>query len=160
MLTAFYIGDHTGDTLIVRWTCKAIRFVQKGPLGIVTHCEAIHAQHDDGTVTIASASYRDGGVRTKVTALTPGNWMIVDVPEWDVVASIAWFKAHDGEPYDWRGAVATVLPGHKRDGEWFCNEALGASIGFLYPETFGPHQFAAIALTLGKDVTTEFFKET
>jgi hypothetical protein len=84
--------------------------------------------------------------------------MIVDVPSWNVLNSMAWFVEHDGEYYDWRGAWATVLPGHNHEGEWFCSEALGASIGLLYPETFGPHLLASIALTLGKDVTTEFFQ--
>lgn len=150
MKVALYIGNHPGDTLSVRLGWWLTRFGQKGPLGIVTHTEAIHAEHADGTVTIASASLRDGGVRTKRCVLVPAHWMIVDVPQWSTAESVAWFAKHDGEGYDHRGALATILPGKGVPDRWFCNEAIGASIGLLYPETFGPHQFAAIALTLGQ----------
>jgi len=54
------------------------------------------------------------------------NWMIVDVPQWDVAESAAWFAEHDGELYDYRGALATLLPGKGVSNRWFCNEALGA----------------------------------
>lgn len=148
MKVALYVGDHSGDDWIVRASVLVIRRVQRGPHRNVTHVEAIHAEHDDGTTTIASSSLRDGGVRTKRVQLNPDHWLIVDVPQWDVEQSIAWFALHDGLPYDWRGAVATVLPGAGRSNEWFCNEAVGASIGLRSPETFGPHQFAAIAFSL------------
>jgi hypothetical protein len=157
MKVALFVGSHAGDTLAVRTGWWLTRLAQKGKYGIVTHCEAIHAEHSDGTVTIASASLRDGGVRPKRTALTPGNWIIADVPVWEVDRSIDWFAVHDGELYDWRGALATVLPGAGVWNRWFCNEAVGASLGLEAPEIFGPHQFAAMALTLGTDVTQEFF---
>ncbi len=159
MLVALFVGSHDGDTWLVRAGCAITRWVQKGTLGIVTHVEAIHAEHSDGSVTIASSSLRDGGVRSKDVTLTLDNWRIVDVPQWDEQQSIEWFRLHDGEAYDKRGALATVLPGAGVWNEWFCNEAIGASISLRCPETFGPHQFAAIALTLGVDVTREFFQE-
>jgi len=153
MLVALYTGPHVSDALHVRLAWYLTRLMQKGSLGVVTHVEAIHAQHDDGTVTIASASLRDGGVRTKRTKLNPAHWTIVDVPQWSVLRSIAWFEDHDGEQYDWRGALATVLPGANVWDRWFCNEALGASVGLVNPQTFGPHQFAAVCLSIGRDVT-------
>ena len=158
MKIALYIGPHTSDALHVRLAWWLTRWVQKGPLGVVTHCEAIHSEHSDGSVTIASASLRDGGVRTKVVTLNPTHWLITDVPKWETHRSIGWFAIHDGQRYDWRGALATVLPG---TGVWnrkFCNQAVGGSVGLLHPETFGPHQFAAICLTLGRDVTADFFE--
>lgn len=157
MLVALYIGPHTADTFLVRASWKTIRLVQKGPLDIVTHVEAIHAVHSDGRVTIASSSLRDKGVRAKTVRLNVDNWIIVDVPQWNVQKSIHWFDYHDGDAYDIRGALATVLPGKGSSDRWFCNEAVGASVGLLHPETFGPNQFAAIALTLGTNVTMEFF---
>jgi hypothetical protein len=159
MKTALYIGTHRQDSLSVRLGWAATRLVQKGAYGRVTHCEAIHAEYPDGFVDIASASLRDGGVRTKHVKLTPGAWIIVDVPSWQVSKSRLWFSTHNGEPYDLRGAVATVLPGRHQKGRWFCNEAIGASVGMLEPHTFGPHHFAAIALTLGTDITEQFFGE-
>jgi len=157
--TALYIGDHSKDTGLDRLGCRITRWVQKGPLGIVTHVEAIHAEHGDGSMTIASASLRDGGVRSKDVTLTPGNWMIVDVPQWSLQQSQAWFALHAGERYDLRGALATMLPGAGVWNRWFCNEAVGASVGLMQPGTFGPHHFAAIALTLGTDVTAAFFED-
>lgn len=148
MKVALYVGDHAGDSWYVRASSLIIRRVQKGPYRGVTHVEAIHGEHADGTTTIASSSLRDGGVRTKRVALNPSHWLIVNVPQWDVERSIRWFESHDNAPYDWRGAAATVLPGSGRANEWFCNEAVGASIGLRSPDTLGPHQFAAIAFSL------------
>jgi hypothetical protein len=158
MLIAHYIGNHAKDSFSVRCGWWLTRKAQKGPYGGVTHCEAIHEVFDNGSVTIASASLRDGGVRAKNTWLTPGNWLVVDVPAWDVRASAALLFRTAGQPYDLRGAIATELPGCPQEGRWFCNEW----VGYPYlkaPATFGPHQFAAITLSLGKDVTTEFMAE-
>lgn len=148
MKVALYVGDHAGDDWLVRRTCRVIRWVQKGPYRMVTHVEAILEEYDDGSVKIASSSLRDGGVRSKQVKLTPGNWVIIDVPLWDVERARAWFALHDGQPYDWRGAAATQLPGYGREREWFCNEAVGASVGLRHPENFGPHQFASIAVSI------------
>lgn len=158
MRVALYIGDHAQDAWSVRVGAALTRLVQKGEFGRVTHVEAILAEHGDGTVDIASSSLRDGGVRIKPrVALTAGHWLVVDVPQWNVERARGWFQAHDGEPYDSRGALATVLPGHHRGGAWFCNEAVGASAGLREPATFTPAQFAAICTSFGDDVTEAFF---
>lgn len=159
MKVALYVGDHREDRLVSRLGWALVRLAQKGALSRVTHVEAIHAELPDGRVVIASSSLRDGGVRSHAVRMTPENWLVVDVPSWSLSQSVEWFAAHDGMPYDVRGALATQLPGAHRTGEWFCSEAVGASIGLLQPHTFGPHQFAAIALTLGRDVTGAFFAQ-
>ena len=158
MLVALYIGDHAKDTLAVRLGWWLTKTVQKGPYGGVTHCEAIHTLHDDGTVTIASASLRDGGVRSKVTDLTPGNWRVVDVPMWDVAHSIDLLALTQGQPYDLRGAIATVLPGCPQQGHWFCNGWVGRP-HLKASSSLGPNHFAAICLSFGRDITAEFFAE-
>lgn len=158
MLVAHYIGDHKGDAFLVRAGWFLTRLVQKGDYKNVTHCEAIHKLHSDGSVTIASSSLRDKGVRSKRVRLNPDHWMIVDVPQWDVKQSIKFFKEHDGDAYDFRGALATVLPGTQDPKRMFCNESVGASVGLKTPHCFHPAQFAAICLTLGYDVTESFFK--
>lgn len=158
MLTAHYIGTHAKDTLAVRIGWAATRLVQRGEYKAVTHVEAIHQVNVDGTVTIASASLRDGGVRTRRNVrLTPGHWLIVNVPQFELPRSMLWFSLYDGRPYDLRGAVATVLPGASSASRWFCNEAVGASVGIKEPQIFGPAQFCAICMTLGRDVTSRFF---
>jgi hypothetical protein len=158
MKIACFIGDHAKDDALTRIGWAATRAVQKGSLQEVTHVEAILEEHADGLVTMASASLRDDGVRTKTVKLNPEHWLIYDVPSWDVGQSKAWFVEHDGERYDWRGAFVTWLPATwNRDDEWFCNEAVGASVGMVDPDIFGPSEFAAIVASFGREVTEEFF---
>lgn len=156
MLIAHYTGDHASE----RWTMRAgvvlTRLGQKGPLSHITHTEAIHDQHSDGSVTIASSSLRDGGVRSKRVKLNPSNWVITDVPQWDVAQSVLLLERTRGWPYDLRGALATVLPGRPSDAAYFCNRWVGQPY-LKASGSFGPHHFAAICLSIGQDVTTDFF---
>ena len=157
MKCALYVGDHVADGWLTRLGWRLTRLFQKGRYGHVTHVEAIHTEHDDGTVTIASASVRDGGVRSKRVTLNHEHWWIVDVPLWDVAKSIALLAETNGLDYDWRGAIATVFLGSQDSDRWFCNEHV--SHPFLKcSANFSPSQFAAIALSLGRDVTGEFFE--
>ena len=156
MLVAHYIGNHRGDTLSVRAGWALVRAVQRGTYRRVTHSEAIIEEHGDGTVTIASSSLRDGGVRRKRVALKPGNWLISDVPSWNVEHAKALLAATEGMPYDLLGAVATVLPTRQSGTRYFCSEWVGAPF-LKSPHTFGPAHLAAITMSIGSDVTEEFF---
>jgi hypothetical protein len=156
--TALYIGDHSGDAIKVRLGWALTRMVQRGTYQRVTHTEMILIEETNGTVMLASSSLRDGGVRIKRTELNPAHWIIADVPNWSLEQSFDWFEKHQGEKYDLRGALATVLPGSQYSDRWYCNEACAASVGFKEPQLFGPAQYAAIALSLGTDITKEFFK--
>lgn len=159
MLIAHYIGNHDKDDVLTRIGWAATRLVQRGRYSAVTHCEAIHRIGMNNLVTIASASLRDGGVRVKHNIqLTQGKWLIIDVPQFSVDLSIEWFAQHIGQPYDLRGALATVLPGTGLSDHWFCNETVAASVDFKDPQIFGPAQFASITASIGTDVTQEFFK--
>jgi hypothetical protein len=155
---ALFVGDHAADGLAAHLGWWLTRKLQKGMYAGVTHCEAIHREHGDGTVTIASASLRDGGVRSKRAMLNPAHWLIVDVPQWPVALSVAFLAITDGKPYDWRGAIATCLPGSPESGAYFCNEWVAQPF-VRAAATFGPHHFAAIAMSLGRDVTAEFFND-
>lgn len=156
MLVCHYTGDHTGDDWQARLGVWATRLGQKGQYGNITHTEAIHAEHSDGSVTIASASLRDGGVRAKQVTLNPDHWIITDVPQWDVAQSVLLLARTNGWPYDLWGALATVLPGSQSDAAFFCNRWVGTPY-LRAAGTFGPHHFAAICLSIGKDITTDFF---
>lgn len=160
MLVALYIGNHAQDSLLVRAGWAATRYSQKGEYKDVTHTEVIHAQHADGSVDIASATLRDGGVvRVKPRVmLNPEHWRIASVNRWDVERSKEWYAKHDGELYDIRGAWATVMPGHQDPLRWFCNESNLASIGWKVPHTYGPAHFAGICFSLGEEQTIEFFE--
>lgn len=144
MKVALYIGNHKGDTLSVRLGWWITRLMQKGKYSNVTHVEAIHEEHSDGTVTIVSSSLRDGGVRSKRVTLTKDNWVIVDMPLWDVNKSKKFFAETVGDKYDIRGALATVLPGIRQDSSrWYCNEWV--CYPFLEDSgIFGPNHIAAI----------------
>ena len=151
MKISLYIADHKDDTLTVRLGWWLTRMGQKGEFAQVTHVETILTEHEDGSVTIGSASIRDGGVRTKRCHLTPEHWIIVDVPKWSAAKARKWFADHNGEPYDTRGAFATAFPIQwAQKNHWFCNQAVGASVGMNSPEIFGPSQFAAICHTFNK----------
>ena len=156
MKIAHYIGNHAADTLAVRAGWWITRKVQKGAYSGTTHCEAIHAEHADGTVTIASASLRDQGVRDKHVRLNFAHWRIVDVPIWDVRQSIDLLGRTRGAKYDLGGAIATVFIGSQNAAKWFCNEWVAHPF-VRSSATFGPHQFHAVTLSIGRDVTLDFF---
>lgn len=156
MKIAHYTGRHAADGLSARLGWAVTRAVQRGDYKRVTHVEAILAEHDDGTVTIASSSLRDGGVRAKRVRLTPGLWLIADVPQWPVDNAWQWLAQTDGRPYDVLGALATVFPTRHDRRRYFCTEWVGAPF-LASPQIFGPAQLAAITLSIGADVTADFF---
>ena len=156
MKVAHFVGNHSGDIMSARLGWWITKRVQKGIYSGTTHCEAIHAEHSDGSVTIASSSLRDGGVRDKIVQLNPLNWRIVEVPSWDVQLSIDLLQKTRGAGYDLRGAIATVFIGSPQDGRFFCDQWVGTPY-MPAPATFGPHQFHALTLGFGRDITSEFF---
>jgi hypothetical protein len=161
MKIACYTGRHSTDTLSIRLGWAITRLVQRGRFKRVTHMEAIHAEHADGTVDIASASLREGGVRRKQNVpLTPGNWAIIDVPRWSLQASLDLFLLTQGHGYDVRGAIASAVPLFKPSGSrWFCNEWVACP--FVQESwQYGPASTAILAITAGgTDVTDQFFGE-
>lgn len=80
--------------------------------------------------TACSASARDGGVRVKQIDLTSGKWDVIEIGG-DEAAAWDWFATHAGQGYDWAGVARFIVPflPHKRD-QWFCSEAVAASLGF------------------------------
>lgn len=159
MLIAHYIGPaKPGLAAHIGWHLTVLG--QKGPHDRCTHTEAIHHVHEDSTVTIASSSLVDKGVRIKERVrLTPGHWVITDMPMWDVRKSVLWFDRaiRFGMRYDKHGALATLLPGKQRSDEVFCTEAVFAP---FIPDAhyFTPAAGLALCLGLGRDVTADFFR--
>lgn len=164
MIILGYVGNHRKDGIAARLGWGLVRLGQIGAkFRRVTHVESllVGPWHN---ATIASSSLRDGGVRIKRgVRLTPGNWIVIDVPTWDTEAAIDWFAEHEGEPYDWRGAIATALwflPHRARS--WFCNEAVAAPHGVVDGHRLTPAAFVALALSMtgSHDISEEFFRET
>ena len=160
MIVLGYTGNHKGHGLRMRAGREVIRLGQwPYTYRRVTHIEMLL----DGTwdkADIASSSLMDGGVRIKKgVRLNPLHWIAAGVPTWNAQQSAAWFLEHQGEPYDTRGAVGSVLYGIGDNPGWFCNEADGASVGQIDPHTMPPAGFMAFALRQpgARIVTAEFF---
>lgn len=148
MIILGYVGDHAQDSLAMRLGWAATRLVQRGEFARVTHVEGYYGADDQGRSIIASASLRDGGVRVKPASLTREHWLAAEVPCWDAKRSLAFILPHVGEKYDTRGALATVFLSGQDADRWFCNEIVGASVGLISPDIFGPAQFMALALSM------------
>ena len=148
MIILGYVGNHAQDTFAVRAGWAITRAVQRGEFKQVTHVEACFEFADDGCAHIGSSSIRDNGVRTKKVFLQKKHWVAIDVPCWDANKSLLFINSKLGHAYDTRGALATVLLGAQDGDRWFCNEIIGASVGLVSPEIYGPAQFMAIAASM------------
>lgn len=164
MIVLAYIGNHRKDGITARIGWGLVRLAQIGAkYRRVTHVESllVGPWH---SASIASSSLREGGVRIKRDVrLTPGHWIAIDVPAWDTEDAIDWFAEHEGQPYDWRGALATALwflPHGVRS--WFCNEAVAAPHGVVDGHRLTPAAFIALALSMpgSRVITEEFFNGT
>ena len=95
-----------------------------------------------------SASFADGGVRSKLIDFNPAHWDFVDLPAELEGRAVEWFKAHRGAKYDVLGNVRFVL-GPIRQGKkrWFCSEAVAAALGLPNPWRYDPGTLAS-ALTI------------
>lgn len=165
MITLHYIGDHAKDTWLVRFGWWLTRRVQSGEFKRVTHMECVHAGTNYKLCTIASSSARDGGVRVKPdVALTKGNWLALDVPNYQIEASKKWFTDFDDEPYNWIAAAGTKLPSLQWLGfalrGFFCNWAcLAAFMRDAYKATPSQSCERLVRDCGAVGVTAEFFKD-
>jgi hypothetical protein len=129
---------------------RVVRLWERGPY---SHGELIYS---DGTA--ASASFMDGGVRFKAIDFNPDNWDFVTLPAYLETLSRQWFRNHEHDGYDligqFRFIVAPVTWGNG-DDNWWCTEAMAASLGMADPWRYGPNGlFAALKFmesTLGGD---------
>jgi hypothetical protein len=132
MIILGFTAPHTKDSLPVQAGWALTRLAQTGRFKKVTHTESVLAGNNYKLCTIASSSARDGGVRIKKDiALTKGNWIALDVPEFKIQSVEGWFNEKLSSGYDWLGAAGTrlyILHGLPYSvGRYFCNEACGES---------------------------------
>ncbi|MBU1352089.1 MAG: hypothetical protein KKB95_09370 [Gammaproteobacteria bacterium] len=97
--------------------------------------------------TSARRPGRMGGVRFKRIALNPDHWDVRRIAS-NPAQAAQWFKAHEGELYDWQlilGFVSWVIP-HKSE-RWTCSEASAAAQGVAEGEAwrFDPANLDAAA---------------
>lgn len=142
MRVAFYKSTRPGLAGIYN------RLVRLWCRGAYSHCELVFS---DGVA--ASASFADGGVRTKRIDFEAGRWDFVELHGFDEAAARAWFLAHDGAAYDLVGNLGFVLRpvrGGKRN--WFCSEAVAAALQFADGWRLDPNALHAVLSRLAGPV--------
>lgn len=151
MLLAFYKSTRPGLQGI------ANRVIRLRLRSIYSHCEVVFEPQDgvghlmpdgscepgpDGALWCASSvaaealpthstrrASKMGGVRFKRITLNPDHWDVRRVACSPTQAA-QWFKAHEGELYDWQlilGFVSWVIP--QKAMRWTCSEASAAASG-------------------------------
>jgi hypothetical protein len=137
MKACFYKGTRPGLAGVYNW------LVRKWTRSDYSHVELVMS-----TGRAWSASFEDGGIRSKLIDFDPTKWDVVDLPEQLEPAAVAWFTARRGAKYDLLGNlqfVLAVIP-HSRK-RWFCSEAVAAALGIPDPWRYDPGTLAS-ALTL------------
>ena len=145
MQAAFYRGTRPGIAgiynRIVRWW---------------TRSEFSHVELVLSTGRAWSASFDDGGVRSKLIDFDTSNWILIDLPPELEPRAEAWFKAHRGAKYDLLGNLQFVLsPIPQSQRRWFCSEAVAAALGIPDPWRYSPGTLAS-ALTLLQPASAGF----
>ena len=134
---AFYKGTRPGIAgvynRLVRWWTKSA----------YSHAELVLSSG-----RAWSASFEDGGVRSKLIDFDPKKWDLIDVPAHLEAGAVAWFTAHRGAKYDLLGNLQFVLAAFPHSQErWFCSEAVAAALGIPDPWRYDPGTLAS-ALTI------------
>lgn len=107
---------------------------------VYSHCELVI----DGACY--SASFMDGGVRSKEINLQSGNWSeLIPLPWADAKRVLWYFNKTKGSGYDWFGIFGAQLFNRRRQdpSRFFCSEWCAAALALPNAEIYNPH-------TLGK----------
>lgn len=137
MKAAFYKGIRPGVAGIYN---RLVRWWTRSPY---SHVELVMSSG-----RAWSASFEDGGVRSKLIDIDPAKWDVIELPDHLEPAAAAWFAARRGAKYDILGNLQFVLAAipHSRK-RWFCSEAVAAALGIPEPWRYDPGTLAS-ALTL------------
>jgi hypothetical protein len=115
---------------------RLISFWMDGPY---SHVELVFS---DGMS--ASSSNLEGGVRFKYIEFDPALWDFVSISG-DEEYARAWFTEHEGSAYDYMGLLGFVVrPVKGVIGNFFCSEAVLASLKYKDPWRFDPNMIASI----------------
>lgn len=130
---AFYKGTRPGVAGIYN---RLVRWWTRSPY---SHVELVMS-----TGRAWSASFEDGGVRSKLIDFDPAKWDLVDLPAELEQGAEAWFKERRGNKYDLLGNLQFVLAAipHSRK-RWFCSEAVAAALGIPEPWRYDPGTLAS-----------------
>lgn len=106
-----------------------------------THGPYSHVEMLDADGWGWTSSWMDGGVRRKQIAFDGGHWDMRTVAG-DLDAAVAWFKAHEGEPYGVFGLLAWLLPWRVSDSRRpFCSQAVAMALGLPDAWHVSPNDF-------------------
>ena len=115
---AFYIGDFTNDqaTAIDRLVCLTT-------WSRVSHVELVLDIENGWSV---SSSPRDGGVRYTHIHYDPKHWILIPIEVNTTLEELnIWFQTQEGVPYDYVGAIGSVIPFFPESyNKWFCSELI------------------------------------
>ncbi len=128
MQVAFYKGKSRLFNRLVSWWLR----------GPYSHCELILGHTDGGLAICASASFMDGGVRTKHIKLHADRWDVIEAGG-DRTRALDWLFMHEDAGYDVPGILGFVwrrTPDSQR--RWFCSEAVAAMLGMRDAWRFDP----------------------
>lgn len=108
--------------------------------GDSAHCEVVSHSWTNGHHECISASWLDGGVRTKTMPLPADRWRIYEVEH--TVDPVGWLELNNGAGYDWLGLLSFVIARWRvSTTRWFCSEVAAHIMGL--PE---PHRYDLVTL--------------
>jgi hypothetical protein len=121
MQIVFFKGQRSGQSGELD---GLIRKLTKGPY---SHCALVFS---DGVLGEAT-NVDDAGVRFAPNPnLMPDSWDFVELPAYDEGKARTWFVQHEGQPYDYKGALRMADPNQKGDPDaWYCSEACATALG-------------------------------
>lgn len=134
---AFYIGKRKLNpqaSVMDRLVCALTR-------SHYSHVELVyHIDKDTNTAQCWSSSPIDGGVRRATITLNHQHWelytLLGTVEEEDLHT---WFKAQDGKPYDWLGALGVKFKLFSQNNDrWFCSEIIASYLGMKRTHRLSP----------------------
>lgn len=160
-----FVGQHAKDDLTARLGWGIVRLAQVGATyRRVTHVESLLGgpwyDATIGSSTLRPEANGKTGVRVKRgVRLTPGHWLVIDMPHWDVERTIDWHDQNNGRGYSWVGSMSTILWFLPRDAERInCVEAVASPHGVVDSHRMTTAVFIAHCISCGgRDVTAEFF---
>jgi hypothetical protein len=148
MKVAFFRGTHPGlpglFCVVVKWWLR----------GDFSHAELVFGEpNEQGQSLCWSSTFLDKGVRSKLQDISTDEWVVVDLPTNDFVedAALAWFRQHEGQPYDVRALLGFVfrrVPQTKK--RWFCSESVAAALGFHQSWRLDPVTFFTVINRMAK----------
>lgn len=113
-----------------------------------SHTELIFSDGVSG-----SSSFLDKGVRLKSIVYDPLHWDIIELSsDFNELEARWWFERNLSKKYDLMGLLGFVWKRGTQDkNKWYCNEAIGESLGISDPWRYDPASFHTLIKELNKN---------